>query len=79
MFCRYKNIFGKPYEGFHESRLFGFATNDIIGTIIIALVIAYYNKLNYVNTLFVTFLFVVLIHRLFCVNTALNVMIFGEI
>lgn len=76
MFCKYKDIFGKPNEGVHADRLFGFAANDLIGTIIIALVIAYFNKLNYVTTIFITLICVVLIHRLFCVNTALNVMIF---
>lgn len=79
MFCEYKNIFGIPKEGFHSTRLLGFAANDIIGTILIALSIAYFNKLNYITTLMTTFFLVILIHRLFCVNTTLNVMIFGQV
>ncbi len=79
MLCQYKNIFGQPNQGFHEDRLFGFAANDLIPTIMIAIIIAYYNKLNYMNTLLVTFIFVIIIHRLFCVNTTLNVAIFGKI
>ena len=79
MFCKHRNIFGIPNEGFHSRRLFGFAANDLIGTILIALAIAYINKLNYITTLVITFLFVIFIHRLFCVNTKLNVMLFGQV
>lgn len=79
MFCQYKDIFGPPNTGFHSTRLFGLAANDLIGTIIIALTIAYFNKLNYVYTILITFIFVIFIHRLFCVNTALNVALLGEV
>ena len=79
MFCKYRDILGIPKQGFHSARLFGFAANDLIGTVVIVLAIAYFNKLNYINTLLITFLFVIFIHRLFCVNTTLNMMLFGEV
>lgn len=79
MFCQYKDILGRPNEGFHAAKLFGLARNDLIGTIIIVLLIAYANGFNYITSLFIAFILIVIVHRLFCVNTALNVMIFGEV
>lgn len=79
MLCQYKDIFGKPNEGFHSDRFLGFAANDLFGTILIGLFISYYFKLDPIYTFILLALFVIATHRLFCVNTALNVAIFGQI
>ena len=82
MLCKYKNIFGDPNKGFHSSRLFGLASNDLIATIILTILIIFFYKQNITNaikTILMMFLFVISIHRIFCVNTALNIMIFGPI
>lgn len=82
MLCQYKNIFGSPKEGFHSLRLFGFAANDLIGTVVIVAIIIYLFKMNFINsTILIIFvvLFIVIIHRIFCVNTTLNKLIFGTV
>ena len=77
MLCEYKDLFGKPGEGFHKTRLFGLAAYDLIGTIILIIVISILTGVNVlVVALFVSVL-TVMIHRVFCVNTALNIKIFG--
>jgi hypothetical protein len=38
--CAYRNILGKPHEGFHRSRIGPFAAGDLLLTIIAALVLA---------------------------------------
>ncbi len=82
--CKYKDVLGIPKQGFHKTRLFGFALYDILGTIIIAFLIAFF---FYKNNLLKAFLIILLIlillgiilHRIFCVNTTLNMMIFGKV
>ncbi len=78
MLCQYKNIFGKPNEGFHQDRFLGLAINDIIGTIIIGFAISYYFEIELLKVFIGLTVFVILIHKLFCVDTALNNFIFGK-
>ena len=35
-FAKYSDIFGKPNTGFHSSRIFDIAINDLFGTILIS-------------------------------------------
>lgn len=89
--CKYKDALGIPGEGFHKKRLFGFASNDVTGTIgiaiVITLLISVYKKYNnimtilktYIASLFILIIFGIILHRLFCVNTKLNMMIFGKV
>lgn len=79
MLCVYKEIFGKPYEGFHKDRIFGLAFNDVIGTVIIALITSYYYNIEMYKVIIFSLIFIVIIHRLFCVDTALNVALIGKI
>ncbi len=82
--CKYRDVLGVPGRGFHSARLFGFARNDLLGTLFIAFLIAllFYRKKLLISflTLSVILLIVgILLHRLFCVNTTLNKMIFGSV
>jgi hypothetical protein len=77
--CKYAHIFGKEGEGPHSYRLFNIAVVDVLLTIIGAAVIAYIAGWNFWITLLATFLTGIFAHRLFCVNTTVNKMIFGEI
>lgn len=70
MNCPYKDILGIPQKGFHASRLMGFALNDTLGTIALALLIAYVWKLNFWRTLLITFIVGEVLHYLFGVQTA---------
>lgn len=79
MLCKYRDALGKPNEGFHKTRFFGLAANDLIGTIVITLGISYYTGYSLILVILVMLIFTILIHRVFCVNTTLNKAIFGEI
>jgi len=76
-FKEYKEIFGKENEGVHSYRLFDFAIIDVLFTIIGAFFLSYLFKINYFIILFILFILGILLHRLFCVNTTLNKLIFG--
>lgn len=74
--CPYKNIFGESEQGFHKERIFGFALYDIIGTMIVGILISKYFKFDLFKTYLLLILFVIFIHKLFCVDTALNKLLF---
>jgi hypothetical protein len=67
--CPFSNIFGKPGEGVHSFRIFGFAAFDLIGTLVLAYILG---RGKNVPLLFVLLILVSIpIHKLFCVKTNL--------
>ena len=81
-FCPFKQfseIFGRPNEGVHSYRFFNLAIVDVIGTIVIAYIIAKIFNLNPWITIIIAFIIGIILHRLFCVNTTINKLIFGEV
>ena len=83
--CKYKNIFGAEKTGPHKYRFLGMAIVDliltIIGALIIAAVIAYFTRYKFFIVFAIVFVIVMILgiifHRLFCVNTTINKLIFG--
>lgn len=77
-FCKYSNQFGMPGQGIHSYRLFDIAIVDVIMTILVGLLISYVFKYNIIYVLIVLFLIGIIVHKIFCVDTALNNMIFSH-
>jgi hypothetical protein len=66
--CKYKDIFGKPNEGVHSTRIFGLAFWDLFGMIIIIVILS-----NYIYYAWAIIpLLTIIIHKVFCVDTAFN-------
>jgi len=78
-FKDFSEIFGRPNEGVHSYRFFDLAIVDVLGTIIIAYLIAKFFKLNPFITIIIAFIIGIILHRLFCVNTTINKLIFGKV
>jgi hypothetical protein len=76
--CQYKDIFGKPGEGAHSYRLFNVAIVDVIFTIIAAYFIAKRYKWCFSKTLVSLFLLGIIAHRLFCVKTTVDKILFSD-
>lgn len=76
-FCKYKDIFGKPNTGAHSYRFLGFAIIDVLMTILAVLIFTYFTKYPFWPSLAIFFLFGIFIHRLFCVQTTADKLIFG--
>ncbi len=74
--CAYKDALGKPGKGIHSYRLFGVAIVDVIFTIFGAMLIAYFSKYNFVKILVSLFLLGIILHRLFCVRTTVDKLLF---
>ena len=76
MFCKYKDIFGKPGTGVHSYRIYNIAIVDLFFTILAAYIIFVlkyknYNLLNlkFIKILLILLLLSVFLHWLFCVDT----------
>jgi len=77
MLCKYKDALGKPKKGIHSYRIFNIAIADVIMTIIGALIISYLFKFNFWITLIILFLLGIIAHRIFCVNTTVDKLLFS--
>lgn len=77
--CKYKNILGVPGQGPHSYRIFNIAIVDVILTIIAAYIISYLFKISFVKTSITLFILGILLHRLFCVRTTIDKLLFTKL
>ncbi len=76
--CRFKHALGKPKEGVHKLRLGGVAIVDVIGMVLIIVLIQSIFKMGYLKTSAIVIGGTIAIHAMFCVDTAVNVALFGK-
>jgi hypothetical protein len=78
MSCKYKDILGKPNTVPHSIRLFNLAIVDILLTIVAAYLIHKFllPKCNFFLVLLCLFLAGIIIHRMFCVRTTIDKILF---
>jgi hypothetical protein len=76
--CKYQNSLGIPNKGIHSYRLFGVAIVDVIFTIIGAIIISYFSKRSFIYTVIFLFLLGIILHRLFCVRTTIDTLLFDH-
>lgn len=74
--CKFKDIFGKPGTGAHSYRIFNIAVIDVVFTIIFAWLIAKGMNWCFWKTLLGLFLLGIIMHRLFCVRTTIDKLLF---
>ena len=77
--CKYKNILGVPGQGPHSYRIFNIAIVDVILTIMLAFIISYIFKISFVKTSITLFILGILLHRVFCVRTTIDKLLFDEL
>jgi hypothetical protein len=77
MLCKYKDIFGKVGEGVHSYRIFNIAIVDVLFTILGAFIIHFFiPKYNFITILLVLFVSGIILHRMFCVRTTIDKLLF---
>ncbi len=74
--CKYKDAFGKPGEGPHKYRIFNIAIVDTLLTVLLAFIIAYFSSVSLVYVIPFTFILGIVLHRLFCVRTTVDKLLF---
>lgn len=77
--CKYKDILGEPGKGVHSYRIMNIAVVDVILTILVAFLISYFFKFNFWYTLIIFFLLGIVLHRLFCVRTTIDKLLFPNV
>jgi hypothetical protein len=76
MFCEYKNLFGEVARGVHAYRIADIAVVDVIATILLALLIHHvWPKYGFGYILLALFLLGIIMHRMFCVRTRIDKLI----
>ena len=75
MLCKYKNALGIPGKGIHQ-HVFGIAIADCIMTIIGAWLFSTLFHWNFGYTLLGLFIVGIVLHRLFCVSTTIDQILF---
>ena len=78
--CKYSNLFGAPNTGAHSYRLLGIAIVDVVATIFLGIFIKTYFLKNTDILKIMSFLFLlgIILHRVFCVKTTVDIMLFGN-
>lgn len=74
--CKYKDILGKPGQGIHSFRIFNIAIADVLLTIIAAYILSTFTKFNLIYTLIFMFVLGIISHRIFCVRTTIDKLLF---
>ena len=69
MSCPYANSLGIPKQGVHASRFMGLALNDIIATIIAAILTSFIFKIGIINSLLAWFIGGEILHYVFGTQT----------
>ncbi len=77
--CKYKHILGEPKKGIHSYRLFGVAIADVIMTVVAAYAISYFYGYRFIYTLIFLFILGIVLHRLFCVRTTIDKLLFQNV
>lgn len=70
MSCPYANVLGVPGEGVHAHRFMGLALNDMIATVVAALLTAWIFKISFLYSLVGWFIAGEVLHYAFGVDTA---------
>jgi len=74
--CKYKNILGKPNKGIHSYRIFNIAIADVIMTFIASFLISYFFNFPFFIILIILFILGIILHRIFCVKTTIDKLLF---
>jgi hypothetical protein len=77
--CKYKNALGVPNKGIHSYRFLGVAIADVVMTILGALIISYLFKYSFLYTTITLFILGIILHRLFCVRTTIDKLLFPNV
>ena len=77
--CKYRNALGVPGKGVHSIRLGGIAVVDVIMTLIGAYIIARIMRASFAWTATGLFLLGIILHRLFCVRTTIDKLLFPNV
>ena len=74
--CKYKDALGIPNQGLHSYRFLNLAIVDGIMTFLAAILLSYFFKISLLYTSIFLFSLGIILHRLFCVRTTIDKLLF---
>lgn len=74
--CKYSSMFGEPNTGVHSFRVMNIAVVDVIASLLLAYLISIIFNVNLVITILCVFVAGIIMHRLFCVRTTVDKLLF---
>jgi len=74
--CKFKDILGEPTRGIRKYRIFNIALFDTIVVILFGFFISYLTKIDIWIVLVGLFISGIIAHRLFCVRTGIDKLLF---
>ena len=77
--CKYKNILGTPGQGVHSYKIFNISIVDVVLTLVLAYIISFLFRISFRWTSIVLFLLGIFLHRIFCVRTTIDKLLFPKI
>lgn len=75
--CKYKNAFGIPGEGLRKYRVFDIAIYDTVVVVVIGLIFSWFSGYNIWIVLAVLFVSGIIAHKMFCVRTGVDKLLFS--
>lgn len=76
MLCAYRNLFGRVAEGAHSYRIFDIAIVDVLFTVLGAYLLHRLFSVSFGVMVVGLFLLGIVLHRLFCVRTTVDRVLF---
>ena len=70
MACPYAHILGVPGDGVHARRVYGLALNDIVATLIFAIIVAVVFRVSFIRVFVSIFIIGEILHYIFGTQTA---------
>lgn len=77
--CKYRNALGVPGKGAHSIRLGGVAIVDVIMTLVGVYIVSRMIHTSFAWTAAGLFLLGIILHRLFCVRTTVDKLLFPHV
>jgi Kef-type K+ transport system membrane component KefB len=74
----FDDIIGVPNVGIHSYKIFGISYIDVVVVLIGAIMIAWFMKWSYVKTIVGTFILGIVVHKLLCVRSTVDKLIFSS-
>jgi hypothetical protein len=75
--CKYKDSLGIPGKGVH-THFMGVAWRDVVSTIIGGAILSFIFNWNMLYTIVGLFILGIILHRLFCVHTTVDKLLFPQ-
>jgi len=77
--CKYANFFGVPNTGAHSYRFLNIAIIDVIMTLICSYFLSYIFQTSFMATCVMLFILGIILHRIFCVRTTIDKLLFPNL